>query len=204
MIDTDPEEIYISATDIKNWVYCPLIVYYRKVLKASPKVESQQEAGRDKHRLIEKKIDRRKYIASRIRYPKIKDKRYNVELTSEEENLTGVLDILAEGENGELLPIEVKTTSTNNGKAWRDHILQLTFYSILLQKRFGKKVRRGFIYYVGEEKLIEIQISTDDVKYVEKIIKDIKRMLKEEKPPKARVSRRKCTGGCGYKWICFS
>ena len=45
-------------------------------------------------------------------------------------------------------------------------------------------------------------IITNHKKRAKRIIRDIKRMLKNEKPLEIRINPRKCARGCGYKWVC--
>jgi len=72
----DPEKgiEYISSTEVKNWIYCPLILFYRKVTRLEPKIHEQQRAGMEKHLEIQNKIKKRASIATRKKelrdYPK--------------------------------------------------------------------------------------------------------------------------------------
>lgn len=200
--EVDDEAEYISGTDIKNWVYCPLIVYYRKVMVLDLKLGSQQEEGKRKHEDLQRKIMRRVGIALRKRLPEVKEKVMNQEIILQKERLRGLIDIVLITNNGEIIPVEIKMMRSNRGKPWPDHIYQLAYYAILLERKTGKLVKRGYIYYAEEEELIEIIITNHEKTRVKRIIRDIRRMLKDEKPPKIRINPRKCTGGCGYKWVC--
>jgi len=53
----------------------------------------------------------------------------------------GLIDMIAVLKNREIVPIEIKTMRSNNGKPWRDHVYQLAFYAILLEKKYIKMVR---------------------------------------------------------------
>ena len=200
-MDPDQAAEYVSGTDIKNWIYCPLIVYYRKVMNLEPKIYEQQIAGRKKHEELREKIRRRVGIAARKRGLEIIHKAFNKVLIDDKEKLIGVIDLIAFLRNREIVPIEIKTMKSDKGKPWRDHVYQLAFYSILLEKRYGKIIKRGYIYYENNE-LIEVTITNHEKSMVRKIIREIREMIESEKSPRVRVNPKKCTGGCGYKWIC--
>ncbi len=193
---------YISATDVKNWVYCPLIVYFRKVLRLKPKLYSQQRDGLERHDEIVRKISRRVGIALRDKKIDIKRKIVGWNIMIPEERLWGTVDLVVETKLGEIIPVEIKIMKSDRGRPWRDHIYQLTFYAILLEKVTNKLIKRGFIYYVEEEKLVEISITNHEKCYVRRVINSIRKMLKTEKAPRIRINRRRCTGGCGYEWVC--
>lgn len=47
MAFSDVSELFISVTDIKHYVYCPRLIYFDRVLYATPVFGSQQEEGKD-------------------------------------------------------------------------------------------------------------------------------------------------------------
>jgi len=195
-------EDYVTGTDIKNWIYCPLIVYYRKIMKAPIAVKSQQKEGKTVHEEELKRIIRRVGLAARKKKLDIIEKIIKKRILIEEESLYGEIDLVIKTRSKEIIPVELKNTQSNKGKPWPDHRYQLAYYAILLEKETGKIIKRGCIYYIPENRLVEIIITNHEKNYVRKIIEKIKEMMKTEKPPKQRIHPRKCTGGCGYKWIC--
>ena len=46
---SDVAESFVSVTDIKHYVYCPRLVYFDRVLHATPVFGSQQEEGKESH-----------------------------------------------------------------------------------------------------------------------------------------------------------
>ena len=46
---SDIAEEFVSVTDIKHYVYCPRLVYFDRVLHATPVFGSQQEEGKESH-----------------------------------------------------------------------------------------------------------------------------------------------------------
>ena len=105
-------------------------------------------------------------------------------------------------QHGQIFPIEIKYMKSNKGKPWQDHKYQLTAQALLIEENYKKPVDRGYIYYQQDGKTIRIRIDDNDKQYTKHIIKKILEVITTEKPPKTRTPKNKCTGGCGYRWIC--
>lgn len=193
------EKQYITLTDIKNWIYCPKIVYYHRVLKIKPKTEKTQEKGKQIHQEETIRILRRKGIKKYEKTIYIL-KQGGVELKSEKLKLKGIIDIIAINQHNEIFPIEIKYMKTNKGKPWLDHRYQIIAEALLIEENYHKPVKKGYIYYTKEQKLIKITITTTEKQYTKHLINKIHQTIKQEKEPKTK--RKKCSGGCGYKWIC--
>jgi CRISPR/Cas system-associated exonuclease Cas4 (RecB family) len=46
---SDVAEFFVSVTDVKHYVYCPRLIYFDRVLHATPIFGSQQEEGKESH-----------------------------------------------------------------------------------------------------------------------------------------------------------
>ena len=46
---SDIAESFISVTDVKHYIYCPRLIYFDRVLHATPVFGSQQKAGKESH-----------------------------------------------------------------------------------------------------------------------------------------------------------
>lgn len=199
---SDIAEPLITVTDIKHFLYCPKIVFFEYVLHAKPMLGSQQKESSELHEEYVKKEVRRK---GAIYYsPEFKDaeKRFFVNLCSPVLNLKGTIDLLIKT-GREYIPIEYKNTLSNKGRPWTDHKYQLVAYALLIDENYKTKVKRGYINYIPEEKIIKIDITPTMKTYIKRIISRIIKIISEEKMPKINVAKNKCTGGCGFKYICF-
>jgi len=199
---SDVEEAYISATDIKHYVYCPRIVYFEKILHVKPVLGSQQEEGVEEHMEYVKKELRRRdalYYSPELTGA---EKLLFIQLSSDRLRLRGSIDCIIKTVKREYIPVEYKNMESNKGKAWTDHKYQLTAYALLIEENYETVVKRGFINYMPEERVIGLEITPTMKRHVERILGHIRRMESGEELPPRRVSGRKCTGGCGYTWIC--
>ena len=199
---SDIAEPLITVTDIKHFLYCPKIIYFEYVLHAKPMLGSQQKESSELHEEYVKREVRRK---GAIYYsPEFKDaeKRFFVNLCSPALNLKGTIDLLIKT-GREYIPIEYKNTLSDKGRPWTDHKYQLVAYALLIDENYKTKVKRGYINYLPEEKIIKIDITPTMKTYIKRIISRIIKIISEEKMPKLNVAKNKCTGGCGFKYICF-
>jgi len=66
-------------------------------------------------------------------------------------------------------------------KNWKK---QLVAYALLLEKRFGKEVKKGVLYFPKQRKKLIVYITAEDKKFVMKDIKEIRKLVKSEKMPR--------------------
>ena len=191
-------EELINVSELKQYVYCPRIIYFSSVLRVNPRFYSQQIEGKVIHDDITKKEARR--IGSVIEF-KNSQKIFGLNLESYKLNLKGNLDCLIIKE-GEYIPVDYKFMKSNNKKAWLDHKVQITAYSMLVEDNFNKVVKRGYIYYELEDLPVKVLITPSLRKLTKLIIDDIKRIKNYEILPSKTPDISKCKGGCGYLWIC--
>jgi len=195
-------EAFVSVTDVKHYVYCPRIVYFERVLHARPVFGSQQEEGRERHEEYVRKELRRK---DAIYYsPDFlgAEKFLFVSLSSSGLGLTGQLDCIIKTARGEFVPVDYKGMVSNRGRLWMDHKYQLVAYGLLVEDNYDTVVRRGFVNYVPEGLVLEVEITPTMKSHVRRVIGHVKRIIRDEELPPVRVAKRKCGGGCGYKIIC--
>ncbi|GIU71802.1 MAG: CRISPR-associated protein Cas4 [Candidatus Nitrosocaldaceae archaeon] len=193
------DEIYITGTDIKNHIFCPRIIYFKRVMDIEPKLYSQQLNAKFEHELEEDKERKRKYVLPNIKADNIT---YNLSIRSERLRSSAIIDCVIEYDN-RLIPVEFKVAKSRNGKAYADHKYQLTFYALLLEDMYNKDVNEGYINYLIDSKIVRI-IITDAMKlYVRRLITNIRNNIENEKLPPITVSKKKCFGGCGYRYVCY-
>lgn len=198
--DSDVAEDVLSATDIKHWFYCPRIVYFERAMNARADLGSQQEEALRVHERLSG-LERRRIGA--LGRPDLAgaEKEFGVALGSRGLGLRGVVDcVLRLG--GEIVPLEYKAMPSQGGRAWPDHKYQLTAYALLIEENYGSTVRRGLIFYEGDGAAIEIRITPMMKAYLRRTIRRIREALARGEPPPIRVPESKCSGGCGFKWIC--
>lgn len=199
---SDVTEPMFSVTDIKHYFYCPRIVYFERVLHAKPVLGSQQEDAQESHEhYVIKELRRKDAIYYSPDFTGA-EKRLFLPLSSAKLSLQGVLDLLIKTKDGEYVPVDYKMMSSDKCRVWMDHKYQLTAYALLVEDCYGVCVKRGFINYIPEKFIIEIDITPSMKDHVKRVLTHIKRIITEEKLPPPKTAKNKCTGGCGHKKTC--
>ena len=199
---SDIAEPFVSVTDIKHYIYCPRLIYFDKVLHATPIFGSQQEDSKELHEEYVKKELRRK---DAIYYsPEFvgAEKLLFTPLSSSMLGLQGNVDCLIKTAKGEYVPVDYKNMASDKGRVWMDHKYQLVAYALLIEENFGAVVRRGFVNYLPEALILQLEITPAMKTHVKRVLGHIKRIIKDEELPPIRVAKQKCAGGCGHKQTC--
>ena len=199
---SDVSEPMITVTDVKHYFYCPRIIYFEHVLHAKPQLGSQQEDSRKQHEeYVRKELRRMDAIYYSSDFVGA-EKMLFVPLCSSKIGLKGTVDLIIKTRSGECIPVDYKNMTSNNGRVWIDHKYQLAAYALLIDEAFNTTVKRGFINYIPEKLIVKLEITRTVKMHVKRALGHIKRIIQEEKLLPIRVSRKKCTGGCGHKQIC--
>jgi len=190
----------ISVSDLKQYFFCPKVIYYEHVLHVPKFKDIKLEEGKEKHENI---IAREKRRKGAIFYDKNLDSAEKILKTYMESRrleLNGVLDYLIRADR-EYIPVEYKYGFSNNGKAYRNHKYQLVGYAFLVEEHFHTIVRRGFIHYERDRTNVEVFITDDLRRHVLKAMDEIKRIIDEEMEPKPTKQKKKCAD-CEYLGYC--
>lgn len=187
----------INVTDIKQYIYCPRIIYYTYVMPVEKKLSFKMEYGKEQHMELDRLEKRRKFVS----YGFAEGKRiFHLTVASERLNLLGVIDMVIEAYNGHMkfyYPVEFKNTS---GRIQLNHKYQLTAYAMLLEQWSDKPVGNGFIYIIPSKDIYSVAITQNMRDYVKRVIGAIYNIIKSESYPETR-SMRRCHD-CEYKNYC--
>src|SRR5437660_87239 len=116
----------VIVTDLKQWAYCPRIVYYRHVMPGVSKPTFKMEEARSAQELIERLELRRglrEYGMESAR------RRFGLWLTDETLGLAGKVDLVLETDDSAAI-VDFKLTS---GEPGDNHRLQLAGYAMLVE-----------------------------------------------------------------------
>ena len=203
LLTSDIAEAFISVTDVKHYLFCPRIVYFERVLHESPQLGSQQEeSGKLHEELVKKELRRKGAIYYSPEFCRA-EKFLLYSFSSDRLGLQGTIDCVIKTEGGEYVPVDYKNMSSNKGRVWVDHKYQLTAYALLIDETYQTSVRRGYINYIPERLIVRLEITPTMKTYVKRVLGHIRSIVTEEKLPPIRVSKQKCTGGCGHRQTCM-
>jgi len=174
-----------NVSDIKQFIYCPRVVYFTYVMPVNKKISFKMEAGREEHLKVEELEERRKLKLYGFTEG---ERRFNIYLKSDRLGLAGKLDMIIIS-NGRYYPVDFKD-SVNAPDS--NHKYQLTGYALLVEDEFGKPVQKGFINLIPLRKVYSIDITQNMREYTKKILSRMKKMIEMEQAPLPTRSKGRC------------
>ena len=187
-------EIELRVSDLKQYYYCPRIVFYQYVLPVERKMTYKMEHGKVAHEEIARLESRRKLI----RYGLDKGRRhFNLWINSKKWSLAGKLDMMIETES-ELYPVDFKFTK---GRPFKNHIYQLGGYALILEDHFGRAVNEGFVYLLVQKDVFIYSLHKEIKNECIRALNEIRSMVKEERFPPGPKEKVKCLE-CEYQNYC--
>jgi len=122
-------------------------------------------------------------------------------ISSEKLQLKGVIDQLQKYENN-FIPIELKTGKLPQQGIWPSHRIQLAAYALLLEDKFGMRVKEGFVHYLDYGQKKQLVMNPFLRQEVIDLTKKVIALLKSKELPDFCLNKNKCNS-CGLKDICF-
>lgn len=195
MLDVE-EKLIFTVTDLRQYTYCPRIVYYTYCLPLIRPTTYKMEAGIAAHERAGKKARRRTLSAYGLKKGK---RHFDIWLKSPILGLSGRVDMVIEAEEGrELIPVEYKQTRRRIGRHVR---LQLAAYGMMLEEAWGGEARRAFVYSLLKRKAQGIQLTEQLRAEVRGVMATMREMVKREAMPDPPRSRRGCVN-CEFRRFC--
>jgi CRISPR-associated exonuclease Cas4 len=184
----------LRVNDLKQFEYCPRIVFYNTVMPLERKVSFKMQRGSEaEFRLdaLEKRRSLRRYNLADG------ERRFHVWLHSERLGLSGKMDLLVVSQQG-YFPVDFKYT---RGRPRRNHISQLAGYSVLVEDHFNTHVETGFIYLAPIGELVAIKMTAELKEEVPQRLAEIRSMIREELLPQPTAVRARCNE-CEFRNYC--
>ncbi len=189
-----PGTFPLRVNDLKQFEYCPRIVFYNTVMPVERKSTVKMERGKE----IELKLDALEARRTLRRYRLAEgERRYHVSLSSDRLRLSGKLDLLIVTADG-CYPVDFKHT---RNRPRRNHVLQLGGYALLVEEVMQKPVPAAFIYIAPRNQLVRV-IVTDGLKeLVRTRLGQIREMIREQFLPEPTPVRARCEE-CEFRNYC--
>ncbi len=178
---------------IRQWCYCPRVVYYRELTNINTKYPTWVSQGEEFHELERKRWRRRNLSRFQLKSGKI---HYSMNLRDSELGLHGIVDMAIETDF-DIFPVEYKLSARSKK---RGDIFQLTAYSMLLAKQLSKSSPRGFL--VGSGKILHSIAITNELRNsVISVANQIQEMLFRGRKPDTSATVHQCCN-CEYLNFC--
>jgi CRISPR-associated exonuclease Cas4 len=183
-----------TVTDLKQFSYCPRVVYYERCLPHLRPRTFKMDAGRDQHESEQKRALRRtlhKYGVAEGR------REFDLALTNPVAQLTGVLDEVVYGADGTICPVDYKLADAVGS----NHKVQLAAYAQLLEGATGQPVHQGYIYLIKPRRLEAVAITPALRQMVTTLLTALRTMVQEERLPPPTANRSRCVA-CEFRRFC--
>jgi len=197
MIEQVEVEAPFRVGDLKQWVYCPRILFYGLCLPNIRPVTYKMVAGREAGLTEDGREERR----SLRLYGLEKGRReFDVALSSSRYGLRGKADLVVWIEDpppGEFVVVDYKLSDI----AGEHFILQITAYALLLEEMSGMKARCGYLYFIPKRRSEQVQFTARRREKLLETLDSMHRMLHSEGMPEATPNRNKCLA-CEFRRFC--
>ncbi len=186
--------LMLRVNDLKQYDYCPRVVYYQYVMPVERKATFKMEHGKS----AEARLDELECRRGVRRYGLPDGQRhFHMWLTSENLGLSGKLDLLIESSTG-WYPADFKETT---GPARSNHLLQLCGYAMLVEEAYQCSVPRGFIYLIPGNRIEPVEMTDELRAETLGALDRIREMIVLQRVPEATEVRARCTD-CEYRNYC--
>jgi len=189
-----PTLVPLRVNDLKQFQYCPRIVFYNTVMPVERKSTVKMERGKEEEFKLDA-LEKRRTLA---RYQLgAGERRFHVWIESSKLALSGKLDLLIVSPKG-YFPVDFKYT---RGRPHRNHVFQLAGYAILVEEEFQTQVGTGFIYLAPLQKIIAIRMTPQLKKRTLAFLGEIRTMIREGILPPPTEVRSRCAE-CEFRNYC--
>lgn len=191
-----------TVTDLKQYGYCPRIVYYHHCLPAVRPETYKMAAGREEGNAEEQRQLRRSLRPYGLRSGVC---HLDVVLTSERLGLSGRVDLVIDTQDNptqtrELIPVDFKLSPERMGENLR---LQIVTYGTLLQEQWAAPSRRGYIYFIPARRAVRVDFTPELRARLEAalvVMRDIVAAERMPEPPPTHA-RARCAV-CEFRLFC--
>ena len=189
-----------EVTDLKQYVACPRIVYYRYCLPRVRPITGLMEEGIRRHEeedIREERRSLRNYgLKEGERFP-------HLALHSTKLGLTGRIDLAIaapsrEAVNAEGIVVEYKYSEQKTGPHFA---LQLAAYALLLEEAWNIPVKQGYLYSIPLKRAEHILITPHLRKKVIQTVQQIQHIVDSELMPPPPSTQYRCVT-CEFRRFC--
>lgn len=190
----------LEVTDLKQYTYCPRIVFYRYCLPRIRPTTYTMEEGIRSHQEEDEREERRSLHTYGLKQG---ERISHLALHSGQLGLTGCLALAIAtpsrtDPHASACVVEYKLSEQRAGAHFQ---LQLAAYALLLEEAWGIPVTRGFLYSISLRRAESIALTPLLRQKVSRTIVSIRQMIEQEAMPSPPSSLRRCPA-CEFRRFC--
>jgi len=186
--------LMLRVSDLKQWAYCPRIVFFSYVMPVDKQSTFKMRHGNDAEQAIDRLEKRRKLTEFGLTDGK---RQFHFWCSSEQLGLSGKLDLLVDSPEA-LYPVDFKYSEQ---QVYPNHIVQLSAYALILEECFGRLVDRGFIFLIPKEEIVLVEISPERKASARALLQTIRNTVRTEMMPEPTEVRARCDE-CEFRNYC--
>lgn len=183
------------VSDLKQYVYCPRVIFFNYVQKVPRKTSFKMEDGKTEHKRTTSLEERRSLRAFGLDEG---ERFYQVSLFSHRLRLSGTLDMLIKSRLRGYVPVDFKDSLRPPGL---NHKYQLVAYSMLVEEKYETTVREAYIYQIPNKRAHRFMITQNGRDFVRRIVDKMDRIVAQEFMPDGTRRRGRCRD-CEYRRYC--
>lgn len=189
----DGDSTLFTVTDLKQFGYCPRILYYQTCLPDVRPVTLKMTLGIERHEDEQKRSLRRTMKLDGL---ETAQRQFDVPLQSTRLGLSGKLDELIQ-HNGDFIPVDYKLARKDS-----PHFrLQLAAYALLVEEQYSASVKYGLLYLIQARQTVRIPITSQLRQKVLEALNRMRQIVETESMPVPPESRRPCVD-CEFRRFC--
>lgn len=196
--DPSSERWLLRVTDLKQYAYCPRVVYYEYCLPGLRPTTFKMRHGieaQDRVEELEKRRSLREYgVAEGERH-------FNVALTSQRLGCVAQIDLVVEystDSGRRVLPVDFKMSRHEPGRHFK---LQLACYAMLLEESWQAPAPAGIIYLIPLKRAVRVVLDRRLRLDAEKMLTAMRGMIEREIMPPPTAQRSRCVD-CEFRRFC--
>ncbi len=184
----------VPVTELRQWTYCPRVVYYHMTMPGAGRNTYKMEEGLRAQEMFESLEMRRTLREYGLSGAK---REFGIWLSDGELGLSGKLDVLLRGDEVAAV-VDFKLTAGGVGE---NHKVQLAGYSLLVEKLLGLKAETAFLFRIPDDQVFAVPVTVELRESVKRVVAQIRWMRENEELPDATANRGKCVE-CEYMNYC--
>lgn len=186
-----------TVTDLKQFFFCPRVLYYHHCLPDIRPVTDKMEAGIASHEAENAREARRSLKPYDLATA---ERHFDVRLQGDKLPIVGVVDMVLAAPNGDerrALPVDFKLADKVPDN-WK---IQLAIYALLLEEQWGSTADVGFIYLIPQRRAERIALTGALKQRAEAALAQMLTIVLEERVPEPPKPRAKCVD-CEFRRFC--
>ncbi len=189
----DENRWLFTVTDLKQYMYCPRILFYQTCLPDVRPITYKMQAGVEAH------VDERQRASRRsTRWYGLPEgeRLFDVWVQSPTLGLSGQIDEVVQTES-EIVPVDYKMAQ----RVGEHYKIQLAAYAMMLEETRQTQVRRGIIYLIPLRKANEVPITRALRQRVLSTLETMRAIAERETMPEPTEWRQRCAD-CEFRRFC--